>query len=505
MPETAQAIRPSFAERVLERHGGSWQIRKLEKLDKLKKCVEISREIGNEKAHQACLSMLEHEMDNNRHWAGEPRFISNGKDGKEIRFYPQKMPAYALAKALHFVGRMDREFLYEHCLISQFSYHINDVFNRMFMTESKPSKKQRQIQKHEHEKRVRAFKDILAANLGPVLRRIFNIERKGGYAFISRANPSAEAFEPRRMTKEEKDANNAIFRHLFQEEISFMANSEAFENACSDYMLIQDVLAEPRRFKEIEALCSWCLWDFARNKNVKGMPFEEQYQEGRLVIWEAAKKYRARGLARFRTMAKKALNNRFVDLLRFSLADIRKMNRKMEYIGLPVGPHEHGLAGALERISYGAWVSSQNGHFQSPPDAEGDDPYLSQHLAELIQSSPYRPGEMVAFFGNEDGSPKEITEAYPWDSPHNSDERVQLLNMNTINYDFYGPRRLLYRYLRMGGNPKAAARHLLKQSMNTCYSGLSKLTIEQFNFTEQEVDEIREPKKVGNLNDDLPF
>jgi|GEM_PF-6019839 len=502
MPETAQAIHPSFSERVLERHGGSLRIRKLEKLDKLKACVEISREIGNEKARQKCLSMLEYEMDNNRHWAGEPRFIANGNEGEEIRFYPQKMPAYALAKALHFVGNMDREFLYEHCLISQFSYYIDDMFKHMFLLDYKPSKEQRRIWKHEHEKRVRAFKDILAANLDPMLKRIFNTERKDGYAFISRANPSAEAFELRRMTREEKDANNAIFRHLFQEEISHMASSEIFQNAYLDYVLVQEVLAEPRRFREIEELCSYCLWDFAKNKNVKGMPFEEQCQEGRLVVWAAAKKYRAKGLARFRTMAKKALNNRFVDLLRFSLADVRKMNRKVEYTGLPVGPHEHGLAGALERISYGAWVSGQNGHFQSPPDAEDGDPYLSQYLAELLQSSPYKPGDMVAFFANQ-----EIDDVYPWDYPHKTGERVKLLNGNTLNYELYEAKKLVRLSLSRGGKPKTAARHLLRWCMSSYpYQPLlAKLVIERFNFTEPEVDELREPKKCGNPNDDLPF
>jgi hypothetical protein len=93
--------------------------------------------------------------------------------------------------------------------------------------------------------------------------------------------------------------------------------------------------------------------------SISGLDRESQYQEGLLALWQAARDYKALNFARFYKFARVALQHKFSNLLRYSLATKRRANRCLIPIGTASNRSDSFSAQKLDELVCEHWLQQQ--------------------------------------------------------------------------------------------------------------------------------------------------
>jgi hypothetical protein len=304
----------------------------------------------------------------------------NLKEGViDIKFDACKFLSYGLAKAIYW-KETEYQKEYADILSSRYFPYIKQGLELLQLQKEKPHYQQ----KREFETYVSAFQNIYRNNIELIVKKIINkdLKRKmendgkpyhdnfmiNGKLHELSSKETDELLESkpwhmpwqkkiktdRQLLKNLKTVNSANFDKKMYQYIDFLLSSDMMVNLCSDYIQVQSIMTNPKRFKELEQKCQYQLYDFVNAKAVKGLDRDSQYQEGLLALWVAGKNYEARNFARFTTFAKAALHFKFCNLLTFSLADKRKINRIASPMGLTTSSSTF-VSSEIDRLSCYAW------------------------------------------------------------------------------------------------------------------------------------------------------
>lgn len=274
--------------------------------------------------------------------------------GEEVhtRHYPSKMSAYGLAKALNagYAGRRD---IYQAFLGEKFLGTIRQTLDLQSLQKRKPT----QEEKATYRKRFAAFNTIFQTNLPRIIKSILKNDRepKLSVPYWEKNEYGGALVQPE---PEEEQVNRLIFNIHMQRAIASLAHHPGVLRAIEDYVLVQEVLEDQSRFSELEIMCSYNLWYFVNELGIRRLDKADQYQEGLITIWNCAKTYRGKNFARFPTMVKTALKNKHIDLLRYSLADKRRLNRVAQSIG-SVGGDDTEFTHQVDDLTHSAWRLAQ--------------------------------------------------------------------------------------------------------------------------------------------------
>ncbi len=246
-----------------------------------------------------------------RHY--ERRFAVN--TGQEVRIYIDQKSSYALAKCAHFNWGALRAEAYRETLSARYIPFIEYLFNND-LKEEKPTPEEIEA----HKAKVADFTRIFRGSFGMILRKVMGRE---GQHFTLRTYKDGSLTKP---TNEQYQGDKEIFERRMQ--LMIESYARRFDKVYDDLQLVRKfVKSGERDFSELEELCKPMLRRFAGWKRVKGMDVDDHLQEGLLTIVRCAYKYEGRDFARFRTMLRVALQNRYKDLWKYNDTDKRRINR----------------------------------------------------------------------------------------------------------------------------------------------------------------------------------
>lgn len=269
--------------------------------------------------------------------------------GKEVKreIDLQRASSYGLAKALLYFSfdKKGRETVGD-SLFSRFGRIIDYSFAVARISDKKPDKEQ----KREYAKRLDTFKTILRSNFERVTSRVMDKEAK--------CSPDLEYSDPE-TSYDERVANKLIFSLRMKNAIMFLSSSPGIDKVVDDYLLVGEVNANTQRFGELEQLCRGALNRFMTAQRIRYIPEEDQMQEGRLAIWRAAQSYKAKNFARFSTLVKTCLTNKFNDLITFHIADKRRIHKFTSPAGSATNAKESYLARLIDGQSHEIWTHVQ--------------------------------------------------------------------------------------------------------------------------------------------------
>ncbi len=251
-----------------------------------------------------------------------------------FKIFPSKLSAYNLGISIkHGVGDELRE-VYEREFMARTSHYIEKSCEQENLS-------------------IATFKAVFRPNIPLIVKRTLDARYMNpNFQFIYRD------FSGYPLSKDAKETNRSIFMMRMSDTIRLLAGSEHFKGVCEDYELVQEVKNNPDKFCELEKKCMGQLRRFSAN-TIKGIDKESQQQEGLLAIWAAAQVYEGRNLARFTTLAKTALNNKFISLIRYSQATKRKANRHLLDLGRASFSKDSFPASLLDRLVYEQWERQQ--------------------------------------------------------------------------------------------------------------------------------------------------
>ncbi|MBI2583183.1 MAG: hypothetical protein HYW25_00820 [Candidatus Aenigmarchaeota archaeon] len=309
-------------------------------------------------------------------------------DGREVRdrFYPSRMSAYGLAKSLC-VGYVERRDIFEQRLAERFFSYIDETLKLKSLQDRKPTKEERK----RYKAFAQAFKAVFQANVESLARSALRDNYVDAESY-SRPGVCYEfnfGYVTVPLADSERQLNSAIFNRRVQNIINRLAESPGFRTVCEDFMLVQELKDDPERFGELERLCIPVLRRFVATHRTREFASNDLYQEGLLVVWRSAQSYEGRNFARFSTMVKAGLHNKFSNLMEYSMADKRRINRVAFRIGSG-NPDDSYMAQKCDEAAFRAWDMEQreqrvNGHF---------DPFATAPLSDLFHLHP-----RVEYFG----------------------------------------------------------------------------------------------------------
>lgn len=294
----------------------------------------------------------------------------------------KKLPAYTLAKAIRYKFTEDVD-EYSRNLILKFKKPIrNSIAERFGIQKTKPNR----FTKRGYKKQVETFTKVLEASAQKLVHRVIKKGWKEN-AKIRFTKPEKDSYfidgsmQIHKLTEGEKQINNSLFNYLMQKEIQRLSKDEHMIKVCFDYDLVQEVKQDYSRFNELEKLCAPIIKNWINNYHIRKLDPEDQYQEGLLVVWHCAEKYKAKNFARFSSFVKKGLRNKFINLLRYSIADVRRLNRISENF---VPGSESSIIGAkINRLTYESWAFMQRQKI-----SEEDNPFATLSLEDYVNFRP---------------------------------------------------------------------------------------------------------------------
>lgn len=196
-----------------------------------------------------------------------------------------------------------------------------------------------------------AFREVFKNNIEEVLKRTFFRRYKHhNYQDFSGKYSS--------LLWHEKELNAAIFVMKLRHTIEDLASDEYIQRVCKDYSFIMDIRNNPDRFPELENTCAPQLGTYMRSR-IGGLDPESQRQEGLLALWAAARDYRAESFAPFARFAKVALQHKFSNLLRYTLATKRRVHRHLVPMGGGSDGSESLTSHQLDAAACEQWVQQQ--------------------------------------------------------------------------------------------------------------------------------------------------
>ncbi len=202
------------------------------------------------------------------------------------------------------------------------------------------------------------FRQVFRNNIDYVVSWTLQREyKKENYQLISgnRFVPGCRA----KLSPHQRETNALIFVMRLRDTINYVTGEERIRKVCGDYATVQEVKADHSRFKELERLCIAPLDYFVNCRRISGIDSESQRQEGLLAIWKAAQSYKATRFARFSSLARKALDFKFKNMLTASMAMKRKANRNLITMGGTVNGQDSFFAHLLDRMALEGWQQQQ--------------------------------------------------------------------------------------------------------------------------------------------------
>jgi len=301
----------------------------------------------------------------------ETRYTVRGRE-LHFRYQPSKMPSYSLAKAIYY-KKAEKPEIHAEILVSRFSDYIDNLLARHDTRSNKPTKQEKEKFKH----RAATFKHIVRTNIYNIIEDA--LEDRYPYEYSENIYYDGEIVRP--ITRGERAVNNMLFNRNFQLALQGLSSSTGFNKVWDDYTRVQSLLADPKGFDELkewsDPLIHKWTWDYP----IRGVDREDQYQQGLITLWSAAPNYKGKNFARFMTFLKGALRYKFLNMLRFSYADKRRINRDTMALGSATNSADSYYAHLLDEISCLAWQIAQmenygNGHY---------DPFSTTHINDMIK------------------------------------------------------------------------------------------------------------------------
>jgi hypothetical protein len=265
-------------------------------------------------------------------------FIVNG-GGREChrKIYPSRLHALALAIGIRY-GNLDENIrkVYAQELVSRMSGYIEQSCAQAGVSAA-------------------ACKRVFATNAGQVVGITFRRRYKNpNYMGVSSKEIGGGT---RILTRSEKELNASIFVMKLSHTIQWLVQDKRTRRVIRDFQVIGSLRTDPDRFPRIEKLAAPQLGKFMKS-GIRGIDRESQLQEGRLALWAAARGYEARNFSTFGHFARVALDHKFCNLLRYSLADKRRVNRSLVPIGGNIGDSYTGSQ--VDSVSYAHWEAQQS-------------------------------------------------------------------------------------------------------------------------------------------------
>jgi hypothetical protein len=310
--------------------------------------------------------------------------------GKEVRFKlkPAKMSAQGLAKVIVY-KMVQRPEVFK----SFFMERINGIITDFLGSQQTGSTRPTRVETANFRAEVEIKSRIIFNNLDKILKDALKRESE---------NPDMQylgRMQKKERTREEmKQHDEAVFNLRLQRSITGLLMHPGFSAVVADYKLVQEVLKDQRRFPELEKLANSALRKFMTTQRIRYMDEESQRQEGLLAIWVAAQKYEGRNLARFSTLAKVALQNKFCNLIEYFTAHKRRVQKYTSPMGSATDPKESFLARKIEKLAAESWRRVQRIQLsdQAREDAEYDPFFSLPFLGDYSEcTSPREEWEVV--------------------------------------------------------------------------------------------------------------
>ena len=146
--------------------------------------------------------------------------------------------------------------------------------------------------------------------------------------------------------KEAKKLNSMIFNLRLQKVIQTLARSEEVMAVCNDYMNTYWAVCDNSRFGGLESDYREAMEKFIASQRVRSIPLEDQYQEGKVILWNAVESYRGLDFKRFSTFFREKLKKEW----------LRGIKRDYHVSGKRVPWRRVYLAGSMSNGSESYWA-----------------------------------------------------------------------------------------------------------------------------------------------------
>lgn len=227
--------------------------------------------------------------------------------------------------------------------------------------------------------------------MGNILNRLVNPDKLEEYespslygdGVISYDIDMDHEFGFRELTRADKIANNLKFTREFQNAISGLSRSKGVNAVVDDYVRVQELLVDPNGFGDLAKWCEPVIDRWTYDFSVGGVDREDQHQEGLLTLWAADPKYQGRNFARFHTMLRASLRFKLLNMLRYSYADKRRINRDTLAMGSATNPGDSYYASLLDQFSRDAWKLEQTEQNLN----DNPDPFATTPLVDMMNVS----------------------------------------------------------------------------------------------------------------------
>jgi hypothetical protein len=367
----------------------------------------------------------EEEVDPKDYFEDEVRYTISGREVHFIR-KPSKMSAYQIARALAW-DKVHKRDVFLDFFMKKTEHLIDYILQRGSLQDKRPTKEQ----KIAFREKLRICKQVVKNNLEDIIYDLITWksydEPYDSESYTSFYEPKVGDFDYMRpyeiggeikiLTYDEKQHDRAIFNLRLQRSLYHLLHSPGFQAVCDDFKLVQDVLQNPDRFPELEQLAKSPMRHFMTVRRIRYIDWEDQLQEGRVVLWKAAKDYEARNFARFSTMARQCLKNKFSNLIDFFVAHKRRI-QKFTY---PMGSAstDSYLAKLSADISAELWKQGQRAMLSDDiPEDMPYDPFFTFSVCSDYGSNIEERLEWKSVFGgwwrdNEKGIQEVTSENFP--------------------------------------------------------------------------------------------
>lgn len=343
------------------------------------------------------------------------RFTASGKEVRN-KVNIRKATNYGLAKALMYYDLdVDGISAVKRALLNRWGGMIDQYFYSARRSEKKPTKEEREY----YADRLQTFKVIFGTNLDLFIKKAVQAEGNGDTEFIYKAQDA-----------ESKTTNNAIFDLRVQRSLMYLTSSPGIDNVVDDYRAVIAARQDPSKFPALEVICKSALWRFMNLRRISYIPWEDQLQEGKLAIWHASESYKALNFARFSTMAKVSLENKFKNIIRAHIADKRRVHKYTKPAGSATGSSESFLARLIDQRSHKSWQQVQAHQLNSSgrPDYN---PFVDP--AVILSQPVNREEELFSVFADCYGYPG-IEEVTSETFPHMNERNITFVHKSELEF-----------------------------------------------------------------------
>jgi len=269
------------------------------------------------------------------------------------------MSNYALACALTFNGNITRKDLFRQELAGRYSSLLKQAYDWCHLLDHKPTRDERLQAKKE----IAGLQTIVESNLQRLLQKALDKDatwpapldhsKKHKY-FGDPYDTGADDYYLK-----QKALNPFIFNARMQQSISSLPRHEGVQLVLDDLLLAQAVRDNHSLFAVLEKKQKPVLQGFAYRKKIKEMDIDDQLQHGRMVLLRCAEQYTGKNFARFSSYFRAALQNAYIDLIKYHSADRRKTWKHTILAGDLSSTFDSVAAHQVQRVIAQEWFEEQ--------------------------------------------------------------------------------------------------------------------------------------------------